>query len=107
MTQTWRQCAKCRDGIYHVWFHGVGSSGYNQHGCRCDLCKAWNAERCAVSSERAKAKRATAMPKKAHGTQNGYHYWGCRCKPCTKANREARLDWDRKKANGYKLVTNK
>lgn len=99
------KCARCRDGIFHVWYHGVDSSGYNQHGCRCPLCNAWNAQRCRDTQARAQARRERDMPKSAHGTSNGYGYWGCRCQPCTTANSEARLNWLRKKSNGYKRVT--
>jgi len=44
------RCKKCRAGIAHEYRHGI--TGYNSHGCRCDVCvrvyngyaRAWKAK---------------------------------------------------------------
>lgn len=57
--------------------HSHGVSGYNNHGCRCDTCRAAKAD--AKARERAK--------KDTHGLSR-YKRQGCRCDICREANRQ-------------------
>ena len=63
--------------------------GYT-HGCRCDRCRAANAEYVApyvkASQERVKKRLESDQNDKRHGTYYGYRV-GCRCDRCTEANR--------------------
>jgi hypothetical protein len=58
--------------------HGT-ASGYVNHRCRCDDCRA-----AASEYRRAWRARARLLPVKQipHGTRNGYLNYGCRCYPC-------------------------
>jgi hypothetical protein len=59
--------------------------------CRCDLCKAANAE--ASRENRRAARERGVVPE--HGI-NGYSYYGCRCEICREANRvRLRPHWKR------------
>lgn len=65
--------------------HGT-FGGYNNHGCRCDRCRAANAAEFA-RSKAARADRLRMDPTLApHGVASTYGNWGCRCRPCTEAN---------------------
>lgn len=63
--------------------HGKITS-YTNHGCRCPLCRAANADYC---SRRTKERRRAGLPEgdPRHGTENGYGNYGCRCRACTTA----------------------
>jgi hypothetical protein len=52
------------------------------YGCRCDHCKAANAE----YRSRGREKRRGAEPP-GHGTENAYSNYGCRCEECKQAHR--------------------
>ncbi len=68
--------------------HGTPSR-YGYHGCRCDVCRAGNAARCAALKA-ARATRLAADPSAApHGTVNTYRNWDCRCPDCAAAQSEA------------------
>lgn len=61
--------------------HGTVSE-YNNHGCRCDLCREAN-----KSYRRARRlsykENKNRIPR--HGTRNEYSNYGCRCEECRKA----------------------
>ncbi len=64
--------------------HGTASR-YGYHGCRCDVCRAGNAARCAAAAA-SRAERLAADPSAApHGNAMTYKNWGCRCLECTAA----------------------
>jgi hypothetical protein len=67
--------------------HGV--TRYDDYGCRCDVCRAANAERHLFG----RSWRAVARPEANlgldHGTRSTYVNHGCRCEPCVEAQREA------------------
>lgn len=56
-------------------------NAYNQ-GCRCGLCKAHHAHRCA---EQKRARLLKPIPDHVHGTYGGYANWDCRCDGCSAA----------------------
>jgi hypothetical protein len=62
--------------------HGT-ASGYERHGCRCDLCRANHNERVA----RNRADRLASGPL-SHGTRSAYDA-GCRCAACMEDRRRA------------------
>lgn len=62
--------------------HGTPGA-YTNHGCRCEKCKAANAE--AQRSYRAR-RAAREVPWDVHGTVNGYANWLCRCNLCRAAH---------------------
>ncbi len=55
---------------------------YAHHKCRCDICKAANARRCA---KRRKQRDPSTLPVEAHGKPATYSNWNCRCDLCTEA----------------------
>lgn len=57
-----------------------GLTGYDYHGCRCDVCKAAKSQ-----SYRELRERLTGSPNTPHGTKNGYDTYGCRCESCHEA----------------------
>lgn len=61
--------------------HGT-LSGYTNHGCRCDTCRA-------ASTQYRARRRAEAATEPiwdgVHGTLNGYQNYSCRCNACTSA----------------------
>lgn len=59
--------------------HGT-ENAYNNHGCRCSLCR--EAHRLLEAKRREKRKNSDNIP---HGTANGYHNYGCRCDLCKAA----------------------
>lgn len=62
-------------------YHGT-TNAYNNHGCRCEACKAANTE----ANAEAKARRfSEPTPDHVHGSENGYGNYGCRCDACTAA----------------------
>lgn len=65
--------------------HGTASS-YNNHGCRCDPCRA-----AATAARRAWRRSLADRPFRdvPHGAWSGYAHWGCHCDPCTAAGRKA------------------
>jgi hypothetical protein len=71
-----------------------GSSGYDNYGCRCDVCRAGNAAkqkriRESNREERELVDGVWVHPLATHGTLTGYQYYKCRCRDCTRASREA------------------
>lgn len=54
-----------------------GTRGLYNQGCRCDRCRA-------VQAEYARTQRARRVAHK-HGTASGYRNQGCRCAPCKQA----------------------
>lgn len=65
--------------------HGT-MTGYINWNCRCDQCRAANAD---LREWRRKQGLAPDDPK--HGTENGYSNWGCKCQRCRAAFRDAEL----------------
>jgi hypothetical protein len=55
---------------------------YTHHGCRCEVCKRVNAERCA---RRRKERDPSKLPPERHGSKSTYSNWNCRCDLCTEA----------------------
>lgn len=55
---------------------------YSHHGCRCDVCKKANAERC---DKRRKQRDPSKLPPERHGKKSTYSNWNCRCEACTAA----------------------
>src|ERR1043165_580265 len=55
---------------------------YSHHGCRCAVCKAANARRCA---RRRKKRDPSQLPSEKHGKRSTYANWNCRCPECTAA----------------------
>lgn len=69
-----------------------GASGYDNYGCRCDVCKEGNRNKQKALRERNSEERQLVggvwiHPLAPHGTLNGYQYYKCRCGPCTEASR--------------------
>jgi hypothetical protein len=64
--------------------HGT-VAGYTKGKCRCDACKAANAEY--MDFYRAN-KRNKPIPDRVHGTANGYTNYHCRCDACKTAHAE-------------------
>lgn len=62
--------------------HGV--SGYQKDHCRCEICKAGEAERRAKYRERRKAKDPRPFSLIPHG-HSGYTVFACRCPTCMTA----------------------
>lgn len=58
---------------------------YSHHGCRCDVCKRANSERC---DKRRRQRDPSKLPPEAHGKKSSYSNWNCRCEACTDAWRE-------------------
>ncbi|MFI6491276.1 hypothetical protein [Streptomyces sp. NPDC050564] len=65
-------------------------------GCRCDACRAANAQRCA-SQRAARAQDSTSADRAGHGKASTYKNHGCRCTACSKANTAAVTDFKRRK----------
>ena len=67
--------------------HGVTRN--DDYGCRCEVCRAANADR----HRELRARRRTSEPENDkrldHGTRSTYVNHGCRCKPCAEAQRES------------------
>ena len=63
--------------------HGLYSS-YQNHGCRCDLCRAANAEH----KLRRRIERSLPPDDPRHGKETTYLNYACRCDPCTAAKAE-------------------
>ncbi len=59
-----------------------GTPSAYRRGCRCDVCRANHAQRCA---EQKRARLQRTVPDSVHGTYGGYINWGCRCDQCSKA----------------------
>jgi len=69
--------------------HGT-TNGYINFLCRCDGCKAAQAEYMQGPTGW-RSRRAKGLPDPddpRHGTYNGYCNWGCRCRPCKDAGRD-------------------
>lgn len=62
--------------------HGT-STRYTHYKCRCDLCRAANAQR--ARNGRVNRQKRLDQVEIAHGV-SGYRNWGCRCSVCTEAN---------------------
>lgn len=78
--------------------HGT-MTGYHNHRCRCEACKAaWAAYYKAKSHQ-----KGWAVPREVYvserraaircGTRGGYQTLGCRCEECRRWSREARKFW--------------
>jgi hypothetical protein len=66
-----------------------GASAYNNHGCRCDDCRAGiAAKRRGLQARRRFQQPPASLP---HGTLSTYQNWHCRCDDC----RAIRRDYDR------------
>jgi hypothetical protein len=63
--------------------HGLYSS-YKNHGCRCDLCRAANAE----NGLKRRTERSLAPDDPRHGKEATYLNYACRCDPCAAAHAE-------------------
>lgn len=69
-----------------------GASGYDNYGCRCDVCREGNREKQKRLRENNREERQLidgvwVHPLAPHGTRNGYQYYKCRCGACTEAAR--------------------
>ena len=66
----------------------LGITQYTDYGCRCEVCRAANAER----HRQLRARRATHRPETnlalEHGTKSTYVNHGCQCESCVEAQRE-------------------
>lgn len=73
--------------------HGT-LSHYNNHGCRCDPCKAAQT----IYRHEYQARKAAGLPartykpKVEHGTVNGYQHHKCRCDLCRAAIAQRRRE---------------
>ena len=95
--QKWDMCVECGTGVDMPrkppeggFQHG--SSGYDNYGCRCDVCKEGNRDKQAALRERNSEERQFINgmwihPLAPHGTRNGYQYYKCRCNACRDAVR--------------------
>lgn len=79
--------------------HGSRST-YNNHGCRCDECRAAHAAYVARRSAERRAELAAGAATLPHGVLSTYNAWGCRCEDCRAAHaaRERRYSHQRKAA---------
>ena len=70
-----------------VWTPETGSHSYvayKNHKCRCDVCRAANAEyQRAIAAKRKEA--LATNPNIVHGKRTVYSNYGCRCEPCSVA----------------------
>lgn len=66
--------------------HGI--TGYNQHGCRCELCRAAKAE-----SRKRRGLRRPNGDIPPHGTISRYSNMKCRCDECRAAAAEYARQW--------------
>ncbi len=66
--------------------HGT-NNGYENHKCRCELCKD------ASKAYRRQRRESGPVPKPTiqHGTRSGYNSYKCRCEECKAANKEYNL----------------
>ena len=64
-------------------FEHATVTGYRNHGCRCDLCRAVQA-----AYNRRQRRAQFASGNISHGTRTGYDV-GCRCWKCSEARRVA------------------
>lgn len=76
-----------------------GRSGYVR-GCRCDTCRAANAEQ--MRNQIRKNRRERREPPQ-HGTHQSYGYYGCRCDEC----RQAHTDYYREYQRTYSQTVRK
>lgn len=68
-----------------------GKNGYSNLGCRCEICRAANAESQAAARVR---RAAQPLPDGAeHGSDNAYTNYACRCRPCTTAHTDSHRAW--------------
>ena len=59
--------------------------GYNAYrrGCRCDICRAANTERCAeYRAKRLERAASDGVPDDVEHGHSAYQNWGCRCDIC-------------------------
>lgn len=64
--------------------HGTAVE-YDYWGCRCDVCRKANYDRCMAVKADMKSRVETDCP---HGTMTGYWNWECRCDACVKVGAE-------------------
>ena len=76
--------------------HGSAST-YDNHGCRCDECRAANAARHAAARKRRKVDLGAGRAVVPHGKASTYANWGCRCAACTAARRDAKRAYTAKR----------
>jgi len=67
-----------------------GLSGYNNYGCRCQVCTEGNTE-----YQREYRQRRAAEGNLIHGSRDTYVNANCRCRPCTAAASAATKAWAR------------
>ena len=67
--------------------HGV--TRYDNYGCRCEVCRAANADRHRELRSRRAASRPEDNVGLAHGSRSTYVSYGCRCERCVEAQRAA------------------
>ncbi len=65
-----------------------GSQYAYRSGCRCDTCRAGNADRWRAQRA-ARATDPTSADRAGHGRVGTYSNYGCRCTPCRAANARA------------------
>lgn len=65
--------------------YGHGDYRTYAKGCRCNDCRAANAER-HRGQQRRRVSDPEAADRAGHGNASTYQNYGCRCRPCTEAN---------------------
>lgn len=73
--------------------HGTDST-YQNHACRCELCRQAHLEAQRVGNI-SRAARLDSLPPEAHGKLSTYRNWSCRCDLC----RDAQNEYQRNKRN--------
>lgn len=66
-----------------------GHNGYTNYGCRCDDCRAGQAEYQKAYRSRASSRFASGEVDAPHGSRSTYTNYGCRCDECREAMRAA------------------
>jgi hypothetical protein len=67
--------------------HGT-RHGYVYFKCRCDLCRAAQAEYQRKNRADLRERLAEVFDSLPHGVHSTYNNWGCRCEACTAVNSE-------------------
>lgn len=69
-------------------FNGPHNASTYRRGCRCDVCRRANTEKCAEKRRRRAAAVEAGSDRVPHGI-GGYVNWGCRCDVCSAAGSAA------------------
>lgn len=86
-----RRCSQANEVCPHQLQHGTYTA-YNNHGCRCQLCRVANTEwgRGARQRRRARMERGEVQP--PHGVETTYFNYMCRCELCRRAHNVRQLE---------------